>query len=168
MMFWGGLNILIVLLHRGITLDRLAKISVSERDAEDVFRRLKTSNGLKWSSSLLNFFMSPITIWFWEHLAAVGQWEFALSPGNTSLFFFAQIQEQGIKGLSIFMTIASNINFLWFNYLILPLRSDPTLQENSLESMLGGLIWLFLNLFLCLYGCAMILSRCCQWLLLLP
>lgn len=142
MMFWGGLNISAVPLLRGVTLDRLAKISISERDAEDVLKRFKTSSGLKWSLILLDFFMSPITVWFWGRLA-VGQREFAPLLGNTSLSFFAQIQEQGIKDPSMFMTIASTINFLGFSYLVLPLRSGPTLQDNSLESMLGGLIWLF-------------------------
>lgn len=147
-MFWDDLNILIVLLLRGPTLDGLISIFIRERDTEDILKRFKTSEGLKWSSSLLNFFMSPIILWFWERLAAMGQQDFAPISGYTSLFFFAQIQEQDIKALSIFMTVVSAINFLWFNYLLLPLRIDPDLWNGSLESLLNELIWASLHLFL--------------------
>lgn len=141
-MFWGGLNILLVPMLRGMALDRLTNIPSGE---SYVAMFNQGSQGLKWTLSLLNFFMSPITIWFWGRLAVVGEKDFAPTPGNTSLFFFARIQEHGVKSLSIFMTIASVVNFVWFVYVMLPLRMDPNLENVGVESMVGGAIWLCLN-----------------------
>lgn len=143
-MFWGGLNvILLVPLLRGISTDRYHEIS--PKDRENALQILKTSQSLKWASNLSNCFMSPITIWFWARLVVVGQQDFATTPGQTSLFFFARIQGQGVRALSIFMTVASVINFLWFNWLLFPLEVDLDLQNKNLERILGGLVWGPLN-----------------------
>ena len=95
---------------------------------------------------MLNFFMSPITVWFWARLAAVGPQDFASTPAGLSLYFFARIEGHSITVLSKFMAVASAINFLWFNYLLLPLRADPRLGDYGLEHTLGGIIYHLLSI----------------------
>ena len=54
---------------------------------------------------------------------------------HVAVFFFrADFKNKSIKALGIFMTIASDINFIWSNYLLLRSRADPTPQGDSLES----------------------------------
>lgn len=145
-MFWGGLNVILLMpMLRGIMVDRNLEVPLEVRGK--IYNKLKTSQGLIWTSSLLNVFMSPVTIWYWVRIAKVGQRDFASTPGlTTSLFFFARIYGHGIKVLSIFMATASGINLLWFTWLLFPLKHDSTFKDKRLEARLGGIIWLLLNL----------------------
>ena len=147
-LFWGGLNVvLLVPLLRGITLNATMDITLPKN--RDSIRMIQTSPSLKWASNLLNCFMSPVTIWFWVRLAAVGQQDFGSTPGQTSLFFFARIQRHGVKTLSIFMSVASVFNFLWFSWILFPLRGPPNdedLEDDSFEVFLCELVWVPLTL----------------------
>lgn len=130
-MFWGGLNvILLVLMLRGIMVDRNLAIPLEERGK--IYNKLKTSPGLMWSSSLLKISMSPITIWYWVRIAKVGQRDFAATPGpTTSLFFFARIHGHGLKVPGIFIATTSATNRLWFTWLLFPPRYDSTFKKTG-------------------------------------
>lgn len=140
-LFWGGLNvILLVPLLRRATVDRVVEIKLSGK-RKDVSQTIKTSQSLQWATNLLNACMSPITIWFWARLAAMGEEDFASSPDHTSLFFFARIRGNGFRALSIFMAVASGINFLWFNWILFPLKVEADRTHEGLEQQFGRLVW---------------------------
>ena len=149
-LFWGGFNVvLLVPLLRGITLNRSLDLPLSKD--RHCLQKIQTSPSLMWVSNLLNCFMSPVTIWFWVRLATVGQQDFGSTPGHTSLFFFARIQSHGVKALSIFMSVASVFNFLWFSWILFPLRvpaAEPDWDDGSLELRLSWLFWFPLEILL--------------------
>ena len=109
-LFWGGINIVQIPLIRAHSLT--AK-SYGDPGA--------SSKWLLWASHLLNFLVSPITIWYWARLASVGEKDFTETPGGTTLFFLGQEQEGGLKRFAIFMAIASCMNFLWLIWTFDPL-----------------------------------------------
>ena len=124
-MFWGGLNVVLLPLLHAAFFEGLVTAS-NETTMRKLSLRNRDFEGLKWSMSLLNYFMSPITIWFWARLAAVGYRDFYSTPGGSSLYCFARISEYSIRAFSIFMSIISATNFTWFNYVSLPLRVDQS------------------------------------------
>lgn len=145
-MFWGGLNVVLVPMLRAVSLDQLVRNVPNELDERSVLGRFKVPKSLRWSSGLLNFLMSPIAVWFWGRLAAVGEQDFAATPGGSALYFFARIEGHGIKGLSIFMAVVSALNFIWFSFLLLPLRTEPLFLCNGvLGSDLDGVTRGLLN-----------------------
>ena len=144
-MFWGGLNIVIVPVARAIGNEDFS----ASADA-DFLRNYNRRWQLRWSLSLLQYIMSSVTVWFWARLAAVDYQVFAPTPGGNSVFFFARFQGASIKGLSIFMAVASAINFVWLTFTMLPLQWDPNPDHSTdeIEPKVGGAIWLVLSLIL--------------------
>ena len=136
-MFWGGLNIVIVPLSRGLSLKRMRQ-NIRLLYLDPVAYHFGWR--LKWFLSLLNYIMSPVTIWFWARLFAVGQRDFAPTPGGSTFFFFAKIYGDHVYGWSIFMAVASAAGFLWFNYVMLPLRVEGRLGSGGLEPLVGRAI----------------------------
>lgn len=126
-MFWGGLNVVLLPLLHAALFEGLVATS-NETTVRRLALRNRDFDGLKWSMSLLNYFMSPITIWFWTRLAAVGHRDFYSTPGGSSLYCFARIPDHSIRAFSIFMSIISTTNFVWFNYVSLPLRVDQSFE----------------------------------------
>ena len=129
-MFWGGLNVVLLPLLHAALFEGLEATS-NEMTVRRLALRNRDSEGLKWSMSLLNYFMSPITIWFWTRLAAMGYQDFYSTPGGSSLYCFARISDHSIRAFSIFMSIISATNFVWFNYISLPLRVDQSFENED-------------------------------------
>ena len=109
-LFWGGINVV-----------QLPLIRAHSRTTQSYSTPKASSKWLIWSSHLLNFLVSPITIWYWARLAAVGEQDFAPTPGGTTLFFFGQEQEAGLWRFSILMAGWSCMNFLWLVWTFNPL-----------------------------------------------
>ena len=143
-MFWGGLNIVLLPLLHAALFEGLVAAS-NETTVRRLALRNRDSGGLKWSMSLLNYFMSPITIWFWARLAAVGYQDFHSTPGGSSLYCFARISNHSIRASSIFMFIISATNFVWFNYVSLPLRIDQTFENEDQGSVTSTPLVKFLH-----------------------
>ena len=143
-MFWGGLNVVLLPLLHAALFEGLVTTS-NETTVRRLALRNRDSEGLKWSMSLLNYFMSPITIWFWARLAAVGYRDFYSTPGGSSLYCFARISDHNIRAFSIFMSIISATNFAWFNYVSLPIRVDRTFEDEDQGSVASATLLRFLH-----------------------
>ncbi|KAL6718545.1 hypothetical protein ACLMJK_004637 [Lecanora helva] len=133
-LFWGGYNIVQLPMMRAESLTKLAR-------AEKEYP--KTSKKLRWSMQLLNFTVSPVTVWFWARIAATEGSDFASTPGGTSYFFFARIDGHAVKPFSMFMAIASTILFFWFLYILLPTPSwlFDTGNGDDVSSYMVSIIW---------------------------
>lgn len=85
---------------------------------------------------LLNFLMSPVTVWFWARMAAAEGADFSSTLGGSEYFFFARIRGGGITTISI------SISFLWFIYILIP---TPLWMfgtgHNELSSYLRTIVW---------------------------
>lgn len=162
-LFWGGFTVVPLSLMRAIAISK-----VYQPDPAEQMRPL--SRKLRWGSHLLNFIMSPVTVWFWIRLASVGQQDFAPGPIGTSLFFFVKIEHGQITGFSIFMAVAATVNFLFFGFALL----NPSLGVQ--RRWMDSLMWiplllllipiLFLNILveLVIVGAVAIVISSCLWL----
>lgn len=82
----------------------------------------------------------------WTRIAAANGGDFASTPGGTAYFFFAQFHGHALKPFSIFMAVASAINFVWFVYVLIPApREIPfpegNKNEDQLSAYLNGIVW---------------------------
>ena len=132
--FWGGLNVVLLPLLHAALFEGLVATSI-ETTVRRLALRSRDSDGLKWSMSLLNYFMSLITIWFWARLAAVRYQNFHSTPGSSSIYCFARISNHSIRAFSSFMSIISATHPTWFNYVSLPLGVDKSFEDEDQGSV---------------------------------
>lgn len=140
-LFWGGYNIVQIPVMNAISMSGSTFL-------DNMFSRSRerSDRKLKWSMQLLNFIMSPATVWFWARFAAAEDADLASTPDGTSLFFSARIYGGGLKPFSIFMATASAFNFLWLIYVFMdPMAAVVEGGTGDLPSKLFGiaqlLVW---------------------------
>lgn len=96
----------------------------------------RSSRRLRWSTQLLAFVVSPITIWFWAHVAnGFEGLKCPCAPNGTSyFFFFARLQGRAAKDFGRWMALASMSNVAWHAFTSIPTRLVMLESESENEN----------------------------------
>lgn len=154
-LFWGGFNTVQIPMMKTILMTKwwqqFREMNHEQFKEENwaQFKLLPSSRKLRWSMQMLNFIMSPVTIWYWVRIAAADGGDFASTPSGTAYFFFARVHGDALKPFSIFMAVASVITFLWFVFELIPMPWELFFvlsgmnNENvdKLSTILRSIVW---------------------------